>query len=126
MARITVEDCVNKVSSKFELVVLAALRAKDINSGAQITVNRDSDKDSVIALREIAVGNVSVDSLKKNLIDRLNSRPIDRVEDENLHVDDVEVGDFEYLPEEVSLDEDFSMDFEDADLSLEPEEDKNL
>lgn len=125
MARITVEDCVNKVSSKFELVVLASLRAKDINSGSQITVNRDSDKDSVIALREIAVGNVSVDSLRKKLIEGLNADPIDSVEEENLHVEaenlSEDLGGY-VSQDDIGSDEDFSIGFEDAEIGDESED----
>ena len=54
MARVTVEDCVDKVPNRFELVMLAAHRAREIGSGAAITVDRDNDKDPVVALREIA------------------------------------------------------------------------
>lgn len=54
MARVTVEDCVDKVPNRFELVMLAAHRARELSSGAQITVDRDNDKNPVVALREIA------------------------------------------------------------------------
>ncbi|MBI4724765.1 MAG: DNA-directed RNA polymerase subunit omega, partial [Rhodomicrobium sp.] len=54
MARVTVEDCVDKVSNRFELVLLAAHRARAVSSGAPITIERDNDKNPVVALREIA------------------------------------------------------------------------
>ena len=55
MARVTVEDCIDKVSNRFELVLIAAHRARTISSGSQITVDRDNDKNPVVALREIAI-----------------------------------------------------------------------
>lgn len=67
MARVTVEDCVEKVENRFELVAIAAQRAKAIASGAAITINRDKDKDSVIALREIAQETITVESLKEQV-----------------------------------------------------------
>ena len=68
MARVTVEDCVDKVSNRFDLVMLAAHRAREIASGAPVTVERDNDKDPVVALREIADETVSVDTLQQSLI----------------------------------------------------------
>ena len=68
MARVTVEDCIDKVDSRFDLVLLAAQRARSINSGAPITLERDKDKNPVIALREIAAETVHVDNLKEDLI----------------------------------------------------------
>lgn len=69
MARVTVEDCVDKVPSRFELVVLAAKRTRQIAAGAPLTVERDNDKNPVIALREIAEGSIELGELKENLID---------------------------------------------------------
>jgi DNA-directed RNA polymerase subunit omega len=68
MARVTVEDCVLKVPNRFELVLLAAQRARDVTGGAQITVERDNDKNPVVALREIADATVGLDSLQNALI----------------------------------------------------------
>lgn len=68
MARVTVEDCVEVVENRFELVALAAERAKNIAAGAPITVDRDNDKNAVIALREIASATVSVEKLKETLV----------------------------------------------------------
>ncbi len=68
MARITVEDCVERVPSRFELVMLAAQRARDISAGATPTIDRDNDKNPVIALREIADESVELDHLRYELI----------------------------------------------------------
>ena len=68
MARVTVEDCVLKVSNRFELVMLAAQRARNLGAGATLTVDRDDDKNPVIALREIADGTVELPELENNLI----------------------------------------------------------
>ena len=68
MARVTVEDCIDKVPNRYELLMVAAQRAKDIASGAPITVARDNDKNTVVALREIAEGTVSIEELQKSLV----------------------------------------------------------
>lgn len=68
MARVTVEDCVLKVSNRFELVMLAAQRARNLGAGAPLTVDRDDDKNPVIALREIADGTVELPELENSLI----------------------------------------------------------
>ena len=68
MARVTVEDCVDKVSNRFDLVMLASQRAREISAGAPITVERDNDKNPVIALREIADETVELDNLQEALI----------------------------------------------------------
>jgi len=68
MARVTVEDCVDKIPNRFELVLLASHRARTISAGAQITVQRDNDKNPVVALREIADKKIAVDDLKEDFI----------------------------------------------------------
>ena len=68
MARITVEDCIDKFESRFELVLVASNRARKLHSGESPTVEKDNDKPTVIALREIADESVSVDSLKDKLV----------------------------------------------------------
>ncbi|MFP4125422.1 MAG: DNA-directed RNA polymerase subunit omega [Alphaproteobacteria bacterium] len=68
MARITVEDCVERVPSRFELVMLAAQRARDVSAGASLSVERDNDKNPVVALREIAGQTVDLDHLRYELI----------------------------------------------------------
>src|SRR3954453_13554946 len=71
MARVTVEDCIDKVENRFELVLLAGHRARMISSGSQITVGRDNDKNPVVSLREIAETTVSPGDLKEDLIHSL-------------------------------------------------------
>ncbi|WP_298370343.1 DNA-directed RNA polymerase subunit omega [Azospirillum sp.] len=68
MARVTVEDCVLKVSNRFELVMMAAQRAREVASGAPLSIERDNDKNPVVALREIADETVSLEYLKNALI----------------------------------------------------------
>jgi DNA-directed RNA polymerase subunit omega len=68
MARVTVEDCVVRVPNRFELVLVAAQRAREITAGAQLTLDRDNDKNPVVALREIADDTVGVDKLQDSLI----------------------------------------------------------
>ncbi len=70
MARVTVEDCIEKVPNRFELVMTASQRVRDINAGAAITVERDRDKNPVIALREIADTDMSIDDLRDGLVKR--------------------------------------------------------
>lgn len=71
MARVTVEDCIDKVDNRFELVLLASHRARLISQGAPITIDRDNDKNPVVALREIADETLSPDDLKEDLIHSL-------------------------------------------------------
>lgn len=71
MARVTVEDCIDKVENRFDLVLLASHRARMISSGAQITLDRDNDKNPVVALREIAESTISPGDLKEDLIHTL-------------------------------------------------------
>lgn len=71
MARVTVEDCIDKVENRFDLVLLAAHRSRMVSSGADITLPRDNDKNPVVALREIAETTVAPDDLKEELIHSL-------------------------------------------------------
>ena len=71
MARVTVEDCIDKVENRFDLVLLASHRARMVSSGAQITIDRDNDKNPVVALREIADAAISPGDLKEDLIHAL-------------------------------------------------------
>ena len=71
VARVTVEDCIEKIENRFDLVLMAAHRARMISSGAQITVSRDNDKNPVVALREIGDGAISPDDLREDLIHSL-------------------------------------------------------
>lgn len=68
MARVTVEDCVLQVPNRFDLVLLAGQRARDISAGQQLTVDRDNDKNPVVALREIAESTVDLDDLQSAII----------------------------------------------------------
>ena len=71
MARVTVEDCIDKVENRFDLVLLASHRARMISSGSQITIDRDNDKNPVVSLREIAEKAISPEDLKEDLIHSL-------------------------------------------------------
>lgn len=68
MARVTVEDCVEKIFNRFELVMVAAQRARRIGSGAPLTIERDNDKNAVVSLREIAGETVDIENLKEELV----------------------------------------------------------
>ena len=74
MARVTVEDCVDKVPNRFELVMLAAHRAREISAGSPLTVDRDNDKNPVVSLREIADETQSADDLRERLIESNQSQ----------------------------------------------------
>ncbi len=85
MARVTVEDCVDKVPNRFELVMLAAHRAREIASGAPITVDRDNDKNPVVSLREIADETQSAAELRERLIESNQSQiEVDEPEDDSM------------------------------------------
>ncbi len=85
MARVTVEDCVDKVPNRFELVILAAHRAREIASGGPITVERDNDKNPVVALREIAEETQSSDALRERLIESMQTQiEVDTPEDDDM------------------------------------------
>ena len=81
MARVTVEDCVDKIPNRFDLVLLAAQRARQISSGADLTIDRDRDKNPVVALREIADETVRPTNLKEAVIGALQKVRVDE-EDE--------------------------------------------
>jgi len=81
MARITVEDCIDKFDSRFELVLVASNRARKLHSGEEPTVERDNDKNTVIALREIADETISADVFKQDLVEAYQTvSPIDEEE----------------------------------------------
>jgi len=82
MARITVEDCLEKVENQYDLVLLAKERTSQLNSGAEMLVDEDNDKRTVVALREIADGKLNVDELKKSAILRLRKEPDETFEEE--------------------------------------------
>ena len=83
MARVTVEDCVDKVPNRFELVMLAAHRAREISTGAPLTVGRDNDKNPVVSLREIADETQSADELRERMIESNQTQiEVDEPEDD--------------------------------------------
>lgn len=83
MARVTVEDCVDKVPNRFDLVMLAAHRAREISAGAAITVDRDNDKNPVVSLREVADETQSADDLRERLIESNQHQiEVDEAEDD--------------------------------------------
>jgi DNA-directed RNA polymerase subunit omega len=81
MARVTVEDCVDKVSNRFELILFAAQRARQISSGADLTIDRDRDKNPVVALREIAEQTIKPRDMEEAIVTNLQKVRIDE-EDE--------------------------------------------
>ena len=83
MAIITVEDCIDKFSSRFELVLVASQRARKLHSGEEPTIERDNDKNTVIALREIADSSISKEEMKENLIQEYQTISISDEEQEN-------------------------------------------
>ena len=87
MARITVEDCVDKFPSRFELVLVASQRAKELHSGEIPTIDKDNDKNTVIALREIADTTIPIEKMKENLIEGFQKVTIKDEEDENLEIE---------------------------------------
>lgn len=85
MARVTVEDCVEKVPNRFELVLLAAQRSRAISAGEPVTIERDNDKNPVVALREIADETVDQDELRENLIAGMQKHiEVDEPEEDNM------------------------------------------
>ncbi len=85
MARVTVEDCVLKIPNRFELVMLAAQRARNISAGAGLTVEKDNDKNPVIALREIAEETIELDELEESLVKGLQRHvEMDEPEEEDM------------------------------------------
>ena len=83
MARVTVEDCVDKVPNRFELVMLAAHRAREISTGSPVTVDRDNDKNPVVSLREIAEETQSAEDLRERMIEAHQTQiEVDEPEDD--------------------------------------------
>ena len=93
MARITVEDCLEKVNNQYDLVLLAKERTSQLNSGAEMLVEKDNDKNTVIALREIGEGKVDPEELKKNAVLRLRKEPNES--DEEVVEEEISNDDFE-------------------------------
>jgi len=93
MARVTVEDCVTKVPNRFDLVLLAAQRARDISAGSPLTVDRDNDKTPVVSLREIAEETVKVDELSNALVQGLQK---------HVEIDEPEEDEFDTMAGEIA------------------------
>jgi len=90
MARVTVEDCIDKVESPYQLVLVAKERATQLNSGVEPTIDRDNDKNTVIALREIAVENVKVPDLTESAVYKLRKH-VEQIDDRSEN--DKDIGD---------------------------------
>ena len=101
MARITVEDCIDKFESRFELVLVASNRARKLHSGDEPTVHKDNDKNTVIALREIADETISADEFKQSLIEEYQTVSPINDEDDNA----LEFTDENLEEEDTSIDE---------------------
>jgi DNA-directed RNA polymerase subunit omega len=87
MARVTVEDCIDKIPNRYDLVMVAAQRARDISAGSPLCVDRDNDKNSVVALREIAETRVSIEDLQRSLVMGLqNYVEVEEPEDEEVEI----------------------------------------
>ena len=82
MARITVEDCLEKVDNQYDLVLLAKERTSQLNSGSEMLVEQDNDKNTVVALREIGTGKVDTSELRKNAVLRLRKEPNESEQEE--------------------------------------------
>ena len=90
MARVTVEDCILKVDNRFELIVLASHRGREITSGAELTIPRDNDKNAVVSLREIADETIVVADLKESMITSLQTQVVDDEAKDKNEEDDLE------------------------------------
>ena len=95
MARITVEDCLEKIDNQYDLVLLAKERTSQLNAGAPMLVEEDNDKRTIISLREIGDGKISVNELEKSAILRLRKEPDETLQQEEIEED--ENDDFENL-----------------------------
>ncbi|MFT7144371.1 MAG: DNA-directed RNA polymerase subunit omega [Alphaproteobacteria bacterium] len=84
MARVTVEDCVTIIPNRFELVLLASQRARDISAGVPLTVSRDNDKDAVISLREVAEQTIDFEELRRHIVHGVNRHADLNFEDDNI------------------------------------------
>ncbi len=101
MARVTVEDCVDKVPNRFELVLLAAHRGRILSSGAELLVDRDNDKNPVVALREIADAKLTPEQLETDLISSLQKHNnTDEVDEFETEAETADQPDFDNLNED--------------------------
>ena len=105
MARVTVEDCVDKVESRFDLVLYSAFRSREIAEGAELRVDRENDKNPVVALREIAENKLDSDNLEEELIESLQTQiDVDEADDDYIPLIQQETN----TPDQNSLSEDES------------------
>jgi DNA-directed RNA polymerase subunit omega len=132
MARVTVEDCVVKVPNRFELVLLAAQRAREITSGAPLSIDRDDDKNPVVALREIADETVALDHLKSSVV-RGMQKHVEIDEPEESHELELDTALFgvgapagALMDEELDTEVDADADGEDAEDAEEGNEDEEV
>ncbi|MGP1396174.1 MAG: DNA-directed RNA polymerase subunit omega [Inquilinaceae bacterium] len=102
MARVTVEDCIVEIPNRFELVMVAAQRGREIAAGGSLTVDRDNDKNPVVALREIAEKTVSIDELSESLV-RERQRHVE-MDDSEDDIIDLMAGEEEFLQQSLAAD----------------------
>jgi DNA-directed RNA polymerase subunit omega len=123
MARVTVEDCIIKVPNRFDLVMVAAQRARDISSGAALTIDRDNDKNPVVALREIADTTIDLDALTNAVVQGLRKHveTEEPVEEGSFGTGDTDIlSDLSQTPDEVvAEDDEIEGEFEDEPLAEE-------
>ena len=124
MARITVEDCLDKFESRFELVLVASNRARKLHSGEDATVEKDNDKPTVIALREIADESLSIDSLKEKLVQEYQT--VSPLDEEELTLDyagrESEIEDEKIIADDLNISEGS----DEVNTSIEDEDNNNL
>lgn len=121
MARVTVEDCVTKIPNRFELVMLAAQRARNITAGTALTVDRDNDKNPVVSLREIAEETVDLGELEESLITGLqHNAEVDEPEDEDIDMLAIQQGQTEEGDAETEVNPKIKGMYEDVEVTSEP------
>ena len=135
MARVTVEDCIEKIPNRFDLVLAAAQRARDISTGNPLTIDRDNDKNPVVALREIADETIDPDKLRDDIIKGLqklsNPEFVEDEEDENLEDNSLEndytindeLSDFKINNDSLDVQDKINPGFHDVDENLIKSED---
>ena len=127
MARITVEDCIDNFESRFELVLVASNRARILHSGENPTVEKDNDKPTVIALREIADETLSIDSLKDKLIEEYQT--VSSLDEDELSLDydgsETSISEAEVKDDTNENDEQFNEVNDEVNLSIESESNEN-
>ena len=125
MARITVEDCIDKFPSRFELVLIASQRARKLYSGEKPTVEKNNDKNAVIALREIAETSIPIQDMKESLIEEYQTLTISDEENENLEIESSNIEE-EPINEQIIQDGDSNQQIEEEIKNLVAVEDSNL